>query len=210
MTKDDIRKEMRRLRSGLDPDWIARTSELVQRRVLEIDEFKQAAVVSCYLADIGEVHMNLIMETCWKAGKKVLVPAYWAAREEYRWACLERNDRLRIGPWGIPEPEKAAIASGADVDMVIVPGVAFDEQGNRLGHGCGYYDRLLSGFREGPAFKLGIAFAYQVVESLPALPHDVIMDAVATERGLFRRPRPAHSQSAARRVHRGVKAKRKR
>lgn len=203
--KNALRKEMRRVRNGLNPAWIARTSDLVQRRVLRLDEFRRAKVVSAYLAVEGEVRTELLLDACWKAGKKVCVPAYRPAGGEYRWAFLQENDRLRDGPWGIPEPAKPAAASPARIDFVIVPGVAFDGRGNRLGHGCGYYDRLLASLRRGDVFKLGLAFSHQVVESIPAMPHDVAMDAVATERGISRRPRPPRTARPAAPAKRNVK-----
>ncbi len=190
MTKDEIRAEMRRVQSALTPDWIARTSEQVQRNALELEEFRAARVVACYLADTGEVRTNMVLEACWKAGARVCVPAYRAESREYRWAFMEKNTRLKPGPWQILEPENPGQADDARIDFAVVPGVAFDRQGNRLGHGRGFYDRLLAGLAGPATFKLGFAFSCQVVEAVPALPHDVVMDAVATEADVFRRTRP--------------------
>ena len=83
---------------------------------------------------------------------------------------------LAIGAYGIEEPTGALFTDYATIDLVIVPGVAFDRDGNRLGRGKGYYDRLLP--RIPSAYKVGICFPFQIVEEVPAEPFDIRMDEI--------------------------------
>ena len=86
---------------------------------------------------------------------------------------------LAIGAYGIEEPTGALFTDYATIDLVIVPGVAFDRDGNRLGRGKGYYDRLLP--RIPSAYKVGICFPFQIVEEVPAEPFDIRMDEIITQ-----------------------------
>ena len=158
-------------------------SAAAQRRVLAMPGFKAAGAVACYLAAPGETRTDLIVRQCRRLGKRVFVPAWSAARGRYVLALLGRNAALRAGPHGMPEPAAAGRPAPRRIDLVIVPGLAFDAAGNRLGRGGGHYDSLLRrpGLRR--AFKAGLAFDFQVVAAVPAGRLDVKMDAVVTESG---------------------------
>lgn len=86
--------------------------------------------------------------------------------------------RLELGSFQIEEPTGDDLVDPALLDLIVTPGVAFDRQGNRMGRGKGYYDRLLATTR---ATKIGVAYHFQLVDTLPTEPHDVPMDAVITD-----------------------------
>jgi 5-formyltetrahydrofolate cyclo-ligase len=110
--------------------------------------------------------------------KAVLLP-YVAQERIYAGAITDLDDLSR-GPYGTLEP--ATKRPAAEIDLVLVPGVAFDRSRHRLGYGKGYYDAFLRGV---PAVKVGVAFARQIVPSIPAEAHDVQMDIVVTEEGVL-------------------------
>ncbi len=89
---------------------------------------------------------------------------------------------LRLGSFQIEEPQGDDTVDVGDIEMIIVPGVAYDRKGNRVGRGKGYYDRLLSGSK---ALKVGVAYDFQMVDEIDAEPHDVKVDLVITDRGIY-------------------------
>lgn len=135
-------------------------------------------VVAGYMAIRGEIPVIDALRDARAGGAVVALPRVTpSGLVLHRW----EEGPLRPGVWGIPEPDPSwAVLSPDTVTVFLVPGVAFDPAGGRLGQGAGYYDRLLPGT---PGQKVGVAWSFQVVEQVPADPHDIPMDAVLTERG---------------------------
>lgn len=90
---------------------------------------------------------------------------------------------LQLGAFQIEEPQGDDTADIADIEMIIVPGVAYDRRGNRVGRGKGFYDRLLAGTK---ALKVGVAYDFQLVDEIDAEPHDVKVDLIITDQGIYR------------------------
>lgn len=181
--KAGLRRKMRARRAGLDPAASATASAAAQARLCAMPAFARARRVACYLAAPGEVATDRILQACFENGKTVAVPARRAAPADYALCLLKRDSALRAGALGIAEPAAPEWVEAADMDFIVVPGVAFDAAGHRLGQGLGCYDRMLAG--AGRAFKAGLAFEWQVVPEVPADAHDVAMDAVVTERTIY-------------------------
>ncbi len=112
----------------------------------------------------------------WSARKRILLPVVKGDDLELR--LYTGDDRLTEGAFHIDEPTGTAFTDYAAIDLAVIPGVAFDRQGNRLGRGKGYYDRLLP--RIPTAYKLGLCFPFQVLNQIPAEAHDIPMDEVLT------------------------------
>ena len=123
-----------------------------------------------------EVHTHDFIRK-WSTKKKILLPVVIGNDLELRVYTSPAD--LAIGAYGIEEPTGALFTDYATIDLVIVPGVAFDRDGNRLGRGKGYYDRLLP--RIPSAYKVGICFPFQIVEEVPAEPFDIRMDEIITQ-----------------------------
>jgi len=189
LTKDAIRVRIRAQRQAHDAAWVARTSGLVAARVLDLPEFVAAGTVFGYLAMAGEVQTQGILDACWQRGKQVCVPAYDAPRGRYAPARLGPADELRPGHWQVLEPAQVAWVDDARIDLAVVPALAFDLRGGRIGHGVGYYDRILAELKGRLGFKLGIGFEFQMVAAVPVDAHDVRMDAVVTEEAVYRTTR---------------------
>lgn len=177
-TKEEIRNQMLRMRAELAlSDWEEKTGAIA-RLVIGQEAFRGARDVLCYLDVRGEAGTKGILEAALTAGKRVWAPRVTGRRMEfYR---LRSLDAVRPGVYGIPEPESQEMAE-LEEGLAIVPGVAFDGRGNRLGYGGGYYDRFLTAH---PAFtSIGICFGFQMVQSLPAEETDRPVQCLITESG---------------------------
>jgi 5-formyltetrahydrofolate cyclo-ligase len=166
-------------------------SRLIWDKILALPQFASARTVMTYL-DIGsEVYTRRYVPELWRLGKKVVVP-YCVARE-LRLFHLKNMDELSPGTWQIlePKPEWRNRAERhvdpAELDLIVVPGLAFDRYGGRLGLGKGYYDRFLPHIRP-DALKIAPAFECQLVDKIPVLPHDVGVDFVVTEKAVYKAP----------------------
>jgi len=182
--KNAARTAARAARAQLKPDDIATRSMQIAERVQGLEKFRQAKVVALYLAMPDEVQTTPILTACHRLGQRVCVPAFDNRAGCYRLAWLTANDILAVGHWQIPEPaEPVWVAQPETVDLVLVPGLAFDANGHRLGHGRGWIDRLLEGLFS--AYKVGLGFAVQIAARVPVAEHDVVMDAVVTEKEIY-------------------------
>lgn len=180
--KEAIRQVIRGKRKELDPAWVEETSGRIQHRVMGLEPFKRAAVVSCYMALPYEVQTSTLIETCWHQKKRVCVPCFDQAKDRYAWAWIAPGDETRMGHWHIPELDDVHWAHDAMPEVIIVPAVALDAAGRRLGHGGGHYDGLL---KHSTGIKIALAFGFQVVEHVPVTERDVPMDVVVSEKDLF-------------------------
>lgn len=182
MTKDEIRNLVLRERRGLALEWIAERSRRIQEKLVAHPAFGPARVVCAYLAMRGEVQTDWLIARTRALGKTLCVPAYRLDEACYGVARCTDRTALYVGPGGVREPAQPEWVTLEEIDFMVVPGVAFDRQGGRVGHGKGHYDRLLrSASRQGfPA--IGVAFDFQLFDRVPMGDHDVRMDAVMTEK----------------------------
>lgn len=174
--KKNIRNTiLKKLKDHKEEERSKKSSE-IKRKLFSLKEFLKARTVLFYLSLDGEVDTVRMIKDCLKQGKRVAVPFIEKQARRIIPSLLEDYDRdLVCGPYGICHPKKDYIRPVPleDIDLVIVPGVAFDRAGNRLGRGHGYYDRFLSQLpKEVPT--IGLAFDFQVLEDFPPLePHDL-------------------------------------
>lgn len=173
-TKATYRQIVRDRRSAVSSQELIRQSEAILAQVEALPEFRESSVVAAYWSLPDEVPTHDFVRR-WCREKTVLLPVMRpdGGLELRPWLP---DGAMRTAAFGIPEPEGEAFPLER-VGLILVPGVAFDRQGNRLGRGKGYYDRLLTTL---PAFKVGICFDFQHFDQLPANPHDVPMDRVVS------------------------------
>jgi 5-formyltetrahydrofolate cyclo-ligase len=141
--------------------------------------WKNARTVLFYAPVPGEIDVLPLVHSAIKTRKTVAFPRFDAATKQYV-ACeiKDLHKDLVSGQFGIPEPhDRCAVLTSKQLDLVLVPGVAFDLQGRRLGRGKGYYDQLLAFVR---CTKCGVAFDEQIVPAIPVEPHDVRLDCILT------------------------------
>ncbi|MDA0323291.1 MAG: 5-formyltetrahydrofolate cyclo-ligase [Verrucomicrobia bacterium] len=179
-TKASIRARMSQRRSVLAPDWITRESDRVQSAVIEWAEFESARSVACYIALPDEVQTSRIIEAAHATGKRVRVPAFDRESKAYRFCGIEVDTPIARGPFQVPEPVSPEWIDGEFIDLAIVPGVAFDTTGARLGHGKGYIDRLLKRYADSIGATTGLGFDFQIVEDVPMHESDVRLDFIVS------------------------------
>lgn len=138
--------------------------------------FRAATTVLLYHSLKDEVDTHEFIRK-WSREKRILLPVVVGDDLELR--LYTGPEDLKPGAYGIEEPTGELFTDYADIDFIAVPGVAFDRNGNRLGRGKGYYDRLLP--RIPSAYKAGICFPFQLVEKVPAEPFDIRMDEIITQ-----------------------------
>lgn len=142
--------------------------------------FRAATTVLLYHSLKDEVDTHEFIRK-WSREKRILLPVVVGDDLELR--LYTGPEDLKPGAYGIEEPTGELFTDYADIDFIAVPGVAFDRNGNRLGRGKGYYDRLLP--RIPSAYKAGICFPFQLVEEVPAEPFDIRMDEIITQSKLI-------------------------
>ena len=160
---------------------VFRISSHIQNRFLHLKIYRTSKELALYASFKSEVLTDGIMNHAFANDKEVYFPKIVSGQRKLRFIKAEREDDIAPGSYDIPEPGgRHEIKDVHGLDVVVVPGVAFDIYGNRLGYGKGYYDRLLSGLK-GCAALIGLAFDFQIVNELPVERHDVSMDMIITE-----------------------------
>lgn len=150
----------------------------IQQRVIRLPAFRKAAAVALYSPILNEVFTEEIMHEALRLGKTVAFPR--VCGECLDFVRVRSSSELAPGAFGVLEPTGSTTIPSGDLDLVLVPGVAFDREGNRLGYGKGFYDRVLCGTGR-PALTVGLCFEMQLVDRLPIEDHDESLDLLVTE-----------------------------
>lgn len=166
-------------------------SAAIYERVRSLPAYTAARAIHCYLSMRSEVDTRALIADALASGKQVVVPivAPKAADLSHAWLASLDADDLVAGSFGTFNPRELRPALPGDWDLTIVPLLAFDRRGYRLGYGKGYYDRLLGAT---PMPTVGVAFAAQEIDALPATAYDVPLDCIATEAELIQTSALAH------------------
>lgn len=184
--KEEIRKQAHANRRA-QPDKDA-VSRAICARFAALPEYAAARTVLLYVDVRSEVRTRHFLPEALAAGKRVAVP--YCVGGELELFHLERMDELAEGTFGILEPRPGLRerpekrVDVRQVDLIMVPGVAFDRSGGRTGHGKGYYDKLLASARPDTPL-VAAAFECQLFPEIPMMPHDVFMDKVITEKAVY-------------------------
>ena len=156
---------------------------------MALPEYAMASTVMFYVGVRSEVRTRTDLESALDSGKTIVVP--WCnAHSKLELFRLNSMDELAIGMYGIPEPRQRMRClpekqvAMEEIDLIMVPGLAFDPRGARMGHGKGYYDRLLEHARPNTPL-IALAFECQMFDAIPVAPHDVFMDKVITEDRIY-------------------------
>lgn len=178
MPKRSLRERLLRERRHCSPESCLRLSLEIQARFLAGDSYRRASSLGLYSPVMNEVLTEQIARQAWQDGKRVVYPRVCAAGLEY----YEVRDFAGLAPgtFGIPEPTGSLRLPLDDIDVLVIPGVAFDLAGHRLGYGKGCYDRTLAGCGSSPE-RVGLAYEFQLVAQLPADVHDCRINRLVTE-----------------------------
>lgn len=179
--KSLLRKQMIQMRNQLSSPYLIECSQKICGKMIQHPHFQQADTILFYMAFRNEVDVQLAIDTAWKEKKRVLLPR--ANPGDRSMTCFQVNDlsELQPGAYGILEPKENEnkVVDPAQIHLVIVPGVAFDRNGYRLGYGGGYYDRFFTQL-SASCIRLGVAFSEQMVETVYPEAHDVGMHLILT------------------------------
>ena len=173
---------MKKLRKELLTEEIAQKSAEITSVLFSLDCFKNAKTVMVYLSAFKEVDTSTVIERLRNDGKKIVVPISNTDTFTITPSYINGFEDMHKGAYGIWEPDVVKEAAVGDIDLIIVPGIAFDERANRCGFGKGYYDRLLS---ESRAVKIGLCYDFQIVGELETDEYDIPMDMVISERRII-------------------------
>lgn len=193
LTKTELRKAVRQLKKEHTQEELKSLSACITGKVLDLDIIKDADTVMLYCSLPDEVYTMDMIHRLHGEGKKIVLPKVISDCEmelrEY-----DGDADLEVGSFGIMEPCGKLFTDYEDIDVAVIPGMAFDKDGNRLGRGKGYYDRFLNaagkrgtnekcengkcGNGKGNTYKIGICFPFQFVDAVPADEHDNRMDMV--------------------------------
>lgn len=185
-----MREAILAARRQFAPEERALRSEQIAARVLSLEAFERSRTLAVYAPMGAEVDPSAIAAEALARGKRLAYPVLDGAARPLRFAVCTPG-ALVAGALRclVPPPEAEPIAP-ATIDLVLVPGIAFDSAGRRLGRGRGHYDATLAALRP-DALRLGLAFELQLVPEVPQEPHDALLDVVVTEaRVLWRRAAP--------------------
>jgi 5-formyltetrahydrofolate cyclo-ligase len=182
-SKADLRAAALAKRDALSDNKRAAAAKAVAKRGLPL-AITPGTIVSGYSPIRSEIDPVPLLRALAAQGARLALPAVMARGKSLAFRVWSPDDRLMLGPLGIPEPSPAA----AEVipDVMLVPLAAFDRAGHRIGYGAGHYDFTLAHLRKTKAIAaIGLAFAAQEIELVPALQHDVALDYVLTETRVF-------------------------
>jgi 5-formyltetrahydrofolate cyclo-ligase len=182
-SKANLRTAALAARDALSDGQRAAAALAIAARGLPV-EIVRGTIVSGYSPIRNEIDPVPLMRALAAQGARLALPAVTARGKSLAFRAWLAGDRLMLGPLGIPEPSPAA----AEVipDIMLVPLAAFDRSGHRIGYGAGHYDYTLAHLRKvKPVTAVGLAFAAQEIEAVPALQHDVALDYVLTEAKVF-------------------------
>jgi len=177
--KTRLRQELKDLRESLSPAEREAAATTTQTSVLNLAEWKKAKVVCLYASFKGELPTTQLLHKVLSSEKRCVLPKVNSEGQPELYEIKSFQD-LELSSLEILEPKiNCARINPAHIDFFLVPGIGFDGQGNRLGHGAGFYDRLLA--QASPTtFLLGYGYDFQVINAIPHEAHDIVMHAIAT------------------------------
>ena len=186
MSKVELRKSATEARRAMSFQNVLAFSEDILRKLESLQEFKKSKTISTYVSTKEEVQTEQIINNALKNGKKVLVPLAVLYSKNLVFSELHGISELAPGHFGIREPKQEFIrpAPLSDASVIIVPIVAWDERGYRIGNGGGYFDVALAPLKGN--LTVGLAFEAQRVDRVPEERHDVPLKMIVTEKRILR------------------------
>lgn len=194
MPKRSIRNRYLVERKALSSDRCVISSSKIQQCFLQTDLFRCSRSLVLYSAVHNEVATDAVANQALEEGKLLIYPRIKGDHLEF--VSVRDLSDLLPGAFGILEPRGGTLMPVENLDLIVIPGVVFDRVGHRLGYGRGYYDRALAACRA-DCLKVGFAYDFQVVETLPAADHDKTLSVLITESRMLEFPAPGAVQPRA-------------
>jgi 5-formyltetrahydrofolate cyclo-ligase len=182
LDKKALRKELLIKRENLTEEEILKKSNLIANSIYNSKVYRDAKTIMTYISFKNEVYTHNIIKKSIIENKKIVVPITIPETKELKISQVLDFNELEIGYYNILTPKKEFLRyiDPKDIDLVLVPGVAFDKNGYRIGYGGGYYDRFLDKLRK-DAIKIGLAFDLQLIDKVPKDNYDKSVDIIITE-----------------------------
>lgn len=197
MTKNQIRAQMKLFLASLDAMVRHERSLAACNQLLSTREFKAAQMIMLFLSMPSEVETSTLAVKAWQEGKSIAVPRMdWPGRRMEPVEIKSLDVGMQETNFGVREPQEGTRVPLAMIDMVVIPGLAFDRKGFRVGRGRGFYDRFLSQ-QDFKGTRVGLCFHEQLTASpIPCESHDVPMDVIVTDREIIHCPHvPNHGHT---------------
>ena len=174
MDKKELRRQIRQLKRAMTEEQIVEASEKLGELFVDTPQYKNAKTIYGYLPYNQEVRTVPMLERAIRDGKRVAVPKVYG--DDMKFIYMEDLSRVELGYAGIPEPVDDGPVADDPTALVLMPGMAFTQKGDRMGYGGGFYDKFLASEPEHPTVAL--CYAFQMVESLPTEEYDIPVDCV--------------------------------
>jgi 5-formyltetrahydrofolate cyclo-ligase len=185
--KIQIREDITKLISALSESKIAEKTKAIEDRLFEFANFLESKVALLYMNSDYEVQTDNIIKRSYSYNKIVVLPAFDSQQFKMKLMKVDAFDQdLKPGPRGVLEPDadRCKIVPMDKVDIAIIPGLAFDEKGGRIGTGKGYYDRLIPRLAI-TTRKVALTFEEQIVQQIPMESHDKYVDIIITDKRII-------------------------
>jgi len=182
--KQEIRNEISTFFNSLSSDVLEANTRIIENRLLEFANFLESKIVMLYVNAENEVATDNIIKRAYEFNKIVVLPAFNSAKSKMKLMKVDNPAKdLITGPRGIrePNPAKCKLVPLDCIDIAIVPGIAMDEKGGRIGSGDGYYDRIIPDLPL-TTRKVGLVFEGQLIPQVPMESHDKHVDIIITEK----------------------------
>lgn len=174
---------MKSMRKSLSADFICDASRAITDTLINIDDVKNAECIMIYLSSFNEPDTFGLLNLMQDSGKKIIVPVSDTDTFTITPSLITSVSDLIRGAYGIYEPSEIIPVHINEIDVALIPGIAFSKNRDRLGFGKGYYDRFLAEFT---GTKIGIGYDFQIRNNIPVSDHDVKMDLIVTEKRIYR------------------------
>ncbi|HTA76460.1 MAG TPA: 5-formyltetrahydrofolate cyclo-ligase [bacterium] len=179
--KSVYRQNMKDQKALVTPEAAEIAAHSIWNQLKEESFFKKAKRIAAFCSVGNEISTKLILEGVLSSGKELYLPKTDKGQTLVQFIGVKDLTKLVTGPFEILEPSAGTALPPDQIDLILVPGLAFDARGHRLGYGQGYYDRYLPLLRPG-CFTLGIAYSFQIIDKMPNAEHDIPVNAVLTDK----------------------------
>ncbi|UCD32703.1 MAG: 5-formyltetrahydrofolate cyclo-ligase [Desulfobacterales bacterium] len=186
-TKDEIRDNIAKALDELSAGEVAEKTKKIEDRLFEFANFLEANIALLYINSTSEVKSGRIIKRCLNFNKIVILPAFDTITHDITLMKIDNAEEdLVVGPRGIlePDPSRCNVVPIECIDIAIIPGVALDEKGGRIGSGDGYYDRLIPQLPI-TTRKVALAFECQIIPQIQMESHDRYVDIIITEKRII-------------------------
>ncbi|WP_156060770.1 5-formyltetrahydrofolate cyclo-ligase [Bacillus altitudinis] len=182
--KKELRLQTLAMLDQISAEEFNRHAALLHEHLLQLPAWKQAKTIALTMSRGKEIPTMPLIQKAWEEGKTVCIPTCFPKTKEMVFYEYTPETKMTSSYFGLlePDPLESTVVHKEAIDLIIVPGVCFDQRGYRIGYGGGYYDRYLADYH---GITLALSLSVQQVDHLPAEPHDIPVSIMVSEKGAF-------------------------